>query len=235
MKQPFLILIFAVMLSACKHKESDAIIQTINQDAVRYDIGKVDSLIKSELTPVDSLTFNKYIANNPVILGQNFDSPRLYADGFWIKKYADSLKQDIIFNTFRKSQYYFLQNPLKQDKIKGFMVLVIYPLEKVVFEEHFALYLITFDSKNSYPSTVLLAEKIKGGGLSSIDLLTTSIIKDSKIIEQTTIEHSCILDLPGPKGELTCNYDTATTYYKMTDRGIFYPYKRKVNWEIKTK
>ena len=113
------------MLSACKNKQSDAIIQKINQHSVKFDIGKVDSLIKSELTPVDSLTFNKYIAHNPVILGQNFDSPRLYADGFWIKKHADSLKHNIIFNTFRKSQYYFLQNPLKQNTIKGFMILVI--------------------------------------------------------------------------------------------------------------
>ena len=113
------------------------------------------------------------------------------------------------------------------------MILVVYPLAKPIIEEHFALYLITLNSKDSYPSTVLLTEKVKGGGLSSIDLLTTSIIKDSKIIEQTTIENSCILDLPGPKGELTCNYDTTITYYKMTDRCIFYPYRRKVSWEIK--
>jgi|WetSurMetagenome_2_1015567.scaffolds.fasta_scaffold347308_1 hypothetical protein len=231
--KPFLIIFFAILFSSCKNNQSDSIVQTINQHSIKYDISKIDSLIKSELTPVDSIIFNKYIANNPVILGQNFDSPRLYADGFWIKKYADSLKHNIIFNTFRKAQYYLLKHPLKQHTIKGFMIMVIYPVEKVVREEHLALYLITLVSKDSYPSTVLLAEKIKGGGLVSIDLITSSTINDSNIIEQTTIERSCILDLPGPNGELTCNYDTAITYYKMTDRCIFYPYKRKVTWEIK--
>jgi hypothetical protein len=115
--------------------------------------------------------------------------------------------------------------------------MVIYPSIKinikVPYEEHMALYLITLDKKNFYPTTVLLSEKIKESSLASLDLITTSILKDSSVIKQTTIEKSCILDLPGPKGEITCNYDTAITYYKLSERQIFYPYKRIVNWEIK--
>jgi hypothetical protein len=233
MKATFVILFTMIVLANCKQKQSDLIIKVVNDNKISFDISLIDSLIKQDLEPVDTFLFNKYIANNPVILGQSFDSPRLYADGFWIKKHADSIKHTIIFNTFKKSQYFILPNPLKQPKLKGFMILVEYPSEREMIEEHFALYLIILDSKDLYPSTILLAEKLKGGGLSSLDMITKSILLDSTIIEQTTIEQSCILDLPGPKGEITCNYDTAKTYYKMTDRNAFYPYKRIVSWEIK--
>jgi hypothetical protein len=233
MKQILVSAILVSFLFSCKPKQADRIINKTDNNIIKFDISLVDSMIKQELQSVDTSFFNKYIAKNPVILGQNFDSPRLYADGFWIKKYADSIKHNIIFNSFRKSQYFIVPNPLKLKEVNDYFILVVYPSESIQIEGHIALYMITLDKKDFSPSTVLLAEKIKGGGLSSIDLTTTSVLKDSSIIEQRTIEQSCILDLPGPNGEITCNYDTTTTYYKMTDRHVFYPFKRIVSWEIR--
>jgi hypothetical protein len=222
-----------ILLIGCKFKQSDEIVKFDN-DVVKFDITLVDSLIKQELQPIDTVLFKKYIAKNPVILGNNYDSPSLYADGFWIKKYADSLRHDIVFNTYKKSKYFILPSPLKSKDINCMLILVVFPSENIMMKEHFALYLILLDNYNSYTSTILLAEKIKSWGLSSFDLLTTSILKDTSIIEQMTIGKSCISDLPGPNGEITCSYDTSVTYYKIIDRHTFDPFKRIVNWEIKT-
>jgi hypothetical protein len=229
----FLLFTILILLIGCKFKQSDKIV-SFDNDVVEFDISLVDSLIKHELQPIDTLFFNKYIANNPVILGEKYDSPSLYTDGFWIKKYADSIKHDLVFNTFKKSQYFILPTPLKSKGINCKLILVVFPSENIMMVEHFALFLILLDKYNPYNSTILLAEKIKSWGLSSFDLITTSILKDTSSIEQTKIGKSCISDLPGPNGEITCSYDTTVTYYKILDRHIFDPFKRVVNWEIKS-
>ncbi len=225
------ITILVYVLVGCKSRQSDEIIKVIDRNRIEFDIAQLDSLNELDLQPVDTLFFNKYIARNPAILGRNYEMPRHYADGFWIKKYADSIKNDFIFNTFSESKYYILPSSSKIEWINGLIILQAYPTGNIMITEHMALYLIILDNNNPFPhlSTILLAEKIKGGGLSSIDLVTRSILNDSTI-EQITIEKSCILDLPKPDGDFPCVYDTTITYYKITDSHIFDPFKRIIKW-----
>jgi len=216
-----------LVISSCKNDQTKLIVKKDYGNGTVFDISLVDSMIKKELTPVDSITFKKYIAPNPLIRGIYYSQLNFYGDKFWIKKYADSIKNNLIFNTYSKSNYFFVP----YNSIKNSILLVLVYHSASIFER-IALYLIKPGFKSDYPPTVLLAEKIKGGGLASIDLITKSVMIDSSIIEQTTIMKSCILDLPGPHGEITCSYDTTITYYKITDR-FFDPYKRKIIWETK--
>jgi len=216
-----------LVISSCKNDQTNLIVKKDYGNRTVFDISLVDSVIKKELKPVDSITFKKYIASNPLIRGVDYSQLNFYGDKFWIKKYADSIKNNLIFNTYSKSNYFFVP----YNSINNSILLVLVYHSTSIYER-IALYLIKPGLKGGYPPTVLLAEKVKGGGLASIDLLTRSVIIDTSYIEQTTIMKSCILDLPGPNGEISCNYDTTITYYKITDR-VFDPYKRKIIWETK--
>lgn len=231
MKKNLILFLTLAIFIGCQNNQSKKIVVQLTTNLFRFDLENVDSLLKLELKEIDTATFNKYIAQNPTILGKNYDFPRLYADGFWIKKYSDSLRNDLIFNTFEASRYYFLPHPVIEKILNGFLILIVYPQENISITQHISLYLIEFDKDSKYYHTLLLAEKIKGGGFSSINLKTNSMLKDS-ILVQTTINESCILDLPGPHGELACTYDTTITYYKLNERLHFDPYKRISNWQI---
>ena len=224
MKQLFIVFGIILLISSCNTDQSKNIVKKVNSNELSFDISIVDTLIREKLNIVDSITFHKYIYQNPVILGIDYGPPNLYHDGFWIKKYADSLLTNLIYTGFSKSNFYVIPCKLLKNAI---LVIRIYPAYNLY--EHIALYLIKTDVKSNYLSTVLLAEKIKAEGLASIDLITKSILIDSTIIEQTTVSKSSITDLPGPNGEITSFYDTTITYYKLKN-GYFDRYRRKVIW-----
>jgi hypothetical protein len=227
MKKLLYSLAMILVISSCKNEQTKSIIKKDYGNRTVFDISLVDSMIKKVLKPVDSITFKKYIASNPLIRGVDYSQLNFYGDYFWSKKYSDSIKNNLIFNTYSKSNYFFVP----YNSINNSILLVLIYHSSSNFER-IALYLIKPGFKGNYPPSVLLAEKIKGGGSTSIDLLTKSVMIDSSIIEQTTITKSCILDLLDADGTISCCYDTTTTYFKISDR-FFDPYKRKIIWEAK--
>jgi hypothetical protein len=217
-----------LLIYSCNSDPSKNIAKSINNNEVLFDISFIDTIITKKLTNVDSVTFNKYIYQNPVILGIDYGPPNPYGDGFRIKKYADSLRNDLIYTGFSKSSFYLIPTTLIRNSI---LVLRCYPGRDLY--EHYALYLIKTDVKSNYPSTILLAEKMKSQGLAAIYQVTKSVLtKSSSAVKQTTISKYSITDLPGPKGKITSFYDTTVTYYELK-QNYFDRYRRTIVWEAK--
>jgi hypothetical protein len=228
MKYSLSYLVILLLICSCNSDPSQKFVKSINNNEILFDISFIDTIITKKLTNVDSVTFNKYIYQNPVILGIDYGPPNPYGDGFWIKKYADSLRNDLIYRGFSKSNFYRIPTTLIKNSI---LVIRCYP--EMELYEHYALYLIKTDVKSNYPSTILLAEKMKSQGLAAIYQITKSVFnKSTSAVKQTTISKYSFSDLPGPKGEIMSFYDTTVTYYELKNN-CFDRYRRTIVWEGK--
>jgi len=218
-----------LLIYSCNSDPSINIVKSINNNESLFDISFIDTIITKKLTKVDSITFNKYIYQNHVILGIDYGVPNPYRGGFRIKKYADSVRNDLIYTGFSKSSFYLIPTTLIRNSI---LVLRCYPVRDLY--EHYALYLIKTDIKGNYPSTIMLAEKMKSQGLAAMYQVTKSVFnKSTSKVKQTTISKYSITDLPGPQGEITSFYDTTITYYELK-KNYFDRYRRTIVWEAKT-